>query len=172
MNNEARAMIERAYQRLLRAKQVRTAALNASREKMCKIPVGSLPVQNDLGIAPGVIRELPGGAAVVCLPGLPDEMQHVLEKAVLLLQDLTTQVCTAKRELESPTPDESSLSALIERLSNEFPGLWITSRTVRAGKRGLSVLVTMEAMAPSMEEANAVVSGAQRRLLTLAGEGR
>jgi hypothetical protein len=39
------------------------------------------------------------------------------------------------------------------------------------GKRGLSVLVTMEAMAPSREEANAVVSGAQRRLLTLAGEG-
>jgi len=171
MSNEARTMVEKAYQRLLQAKQVSTASMNQAREKMCRIPIGSLPVRNDLGIAPGVICELPGGAAVISLPGLPDEMQHVLENAVELLQDLMTKVCTVKRELEAPTPDEAALSALIKRLSDEFPGLWISSRTQRMGKRGLSVLVTMEAMAPSREEANAVVSGAQRRLLTLAGEG-
>jgi nicotinamide-nucleotide amidase len=171
MNNDAKAMVEKAYQRLLLAKQVSTASMNQAREKMCRIPVGSLPVRNDLGIAPGVICELPGGTAVISLPGLPDEMQHVLENAVELLHDLTTKVCTVKRELEAPTPDEAALSALIKRLSEEFPGLWISSRTRRVGKRGLSVLVTMEAMAPSLEEANAVVSGAQRRLLTLAGEG-
>jgi molybdenum cofactor synthesis domain-containing protein len=171
MHHEARSMVEEAYQRLLKEKKVSTAALNQSREKMCRIPVGSMPVRNELGIAPGVICDLPGGAAVICLPGLPDEMLLVLKSALQQLQDLTTKVYTAKRELESPSPDESSLSALIERLANEFPGLWISSRTLRTGKRGLNVLVTMEAMAPSLEEANAVVSGAQRRLLTLAGEG-
>jgi molybdenum cofactor synthesis domain-containing protein len=170
-NQEAKAMVEEAYQRLLKAKQVSSAALNQSREKMCKIPVGSLPVPNNRGVAPGVIIELPGGAAVMCLPGLPDEMEQVLESALDRLQELTTKVYTAKRELEPPTPDESALSTIIERLSHEFPGLWISSRTRRAGKRGLNLLVTMEAMAPSREEANAVVSGAQRRLLTLAGEG-
>jgi molybdenum cofactor synthesis domain-containing protein len=171
MNHEARTMVERAYQRLLKARQVSTAALNQSREKMCKIPVGSLPVQNELGVAPGVICELPGGAAVICLPGLPDEMQQVLESALGRLQALNTKVYSAKRELEPPIPDESALSALIERVSGEFPGLWISSRTRRTGKRGINLMVTMEAMAPSMEEANAVVNGAQRRLLTLAGEG-
>jgi len=172
MHHEARSLVEEAYQRLLKAKQVSTAALNQAREKMCRIPVGGMPVRNELGIAPGVICDLPGGAAVICLPGLPDEMLLVLQSALQQLQDLTTKVYTAKREIESPSPDESSLSALIARLANEFPGLWISSRTLRTGKRGLSVLVTMEAMAPSLEEANAVVSGAQRRLLTLAGEGR
>jgi molybdenum cofactor synthesis domain-containing protein len=172
MHHEARSMVEEAYQRLLKKKQVSTAALNQSREKMCRIPVGSMPVRNELGIAPGVICDLPGGTAVICLPGLPDEMLSVLKGALQQLQDLTTKVYTAKRELESPSPDESSLSALIERLAAEFPGLWISSRTLRTGKRGLNVLVTLEAMAPSLEEANAVVSGAQRRLLTLAGEGR
>jgi molybdopterin-biosynthesis enzyme MoeA-like protein len=171
MNNEARSFVERAYNRLLRDKQVSTASLNQAREKMCRIPVGSRPVPNDLGVAPGVICGLPGGAAVVSLPGLPDEMLHVLHKAVEMLQELTTKVYTARRELESPTPDESSLTALIELVSEEFPGLWVTSRTLRKGKQSLIVLVTMEAMAPSREEANAVVGRAERRLLTLAGKG-
>jgi molybdenum cofactor synthesis domain-containing protein len=171
MNQQARKMVEEAYLRLQRARQVGTAALNPAREKMCKIPVGSQPIPNEIGIAPGVICKLPGGAAVVCLPGLPDEMRHVLDNAVRILQELTTKVHTAKRELEAPTPDESSLSELIKRLASEFPGLWISSRTLRAGRRGVSVVVTLEATASTIQEANAVVSGAQRRLLTLAGEG-
>jgi molybdenum cofactor synthesis domain-containing protein len=171
ISQPARKMVEEAYLRLYQAKQVKSAALTQAREKMCLIPIGSQPVPNGIGIAPGVICKLPGGAAVVSLPGIPDEMIHVLENAVAMLQELTAEVHTAKRELEAPTPDESSLIELIRMLSSEFPGLWISSRTLKAGKRGVSVVITLEATASTEDEANAVVSGAQRRLLTLAGEG-
>ncbi len=171
MSHPARKMVEEAYTRLHKARKVGSSALNQAREKMCLIPVGSQPVPNEIGIAPGVICKLPGGAAVVSLPGSPDEMIHVLENAVGMLQELTAEVHTARRELEAPTTDESSLIQLIARLSSEFPGLWISSRTLRTGKRGVSVVVTLEATASTEREADAVVSGAQRRLLTLAGEG-
>ena len=73
---------------------------------------------------------------------------------------------------EGPVDAEAGEAFFVENACEVFPGLWISSRTLKSGKRGVSVVVTLEATASTEEEANAVVSGAQRRLLTLAGEGR
>jgi hypothetical protein len=57
----------------------------------------------------------------------------------------------------------------LEQLTREFPGLWISSRPVKPGKHSLSVLVTLEATAPTEDEAETALAGAMRRLLALAG---
>lgn len=169
MNPQARAMVEAAYRRLAQGGQVRSAALNLAREKLCRIPVHGIPVPNERGIAPGVVCKLPGGAAVICLPGTPVEAGEVLEAALPLLKDLPPRAHTARREIEAPSPDESLLRPMLERIAGEFPGLWVSSRPLTTARRQASVVVTLEATAKSEEEANTVLSGAVRRLLALAG---
>ena len=88
MNQQARTLVEAAYRRLCEARLARREGLNLAREKMCKLPIGSFPVPNDKGIAPGVVCRLPGGAAVICLPGTPREARAVLEQTLQLLRSL------------------------------------------------------------------------------------
>jgi nicotinamide-nucleotide amidase len=172
MSHQARSMVERAYQRLSKSRQIRSGGLNLAREKMCRIPVGSRPVENERGIPPGVICRLPGGCAVICLPGTPDEACSVLESAFPGLQELAPRSHTERREVEAPSADESGLRDLLERLSREYPRIWISSRPVLSDDGKTRVLVTLEATAPTRNEANVELGGALRRLLAMAGGSR
>ncbi len=168
LNQQARAMVEDAYRRLNRLRGAIPAGLNLSREKMCRIPLGSMPLENPRGLAPGVLYRLAGGAAVVCLPGHPKEMKPVLELALSELGDSPRRTEIAYREVESPTPDESSLKTMIESLAQEYRGVWIATRTVGPCGDGNRVVVTFESLAATREDAEARVAAAVRRLLALA----
>lgn len=168
MNSHARTLVERAYQRLFESKTINRAGLNQSREKMCLTPLGCIPLANSIGVAPGVVCRLPGGSAVVCLPGKPEEARAVFDEALPLLKDLAPTLSVARREVEAPSADESSLRPLIDRLSEEFPRVRITSRPVGTARKGAKVLVTVEAAASSTESAESLVGEAVRRLLGLA----
>jgi molybdenum cofactor synthesis domain-containing protein len=167
-SNLAHGLVEQAYQRLHRTRTVSSAGMNRSREKLCRIPIGAVPLDNPRGIAPGVICRLTGGAAVVCLPGHPKEMKSVLDAALAELGGPPRKSEIVYREVESPTADESSLLPLLETLTAEHDGVWISSRTVGPGREGHRVLVTFEAMAPTREEADTRLAAAVRRLLALA----
>ena len=172
LNQQARTMVESAYQRLCEARLVKREGLNSAREKMCKLPMGSLPVLNDKGIAPGVVCRLPGGAAVVCLPGTPREARAVLEQTLQLLKELAPQGRTVLREIEAPTADESELLPLLEQLMWEYPYVWISSRPVGSGRRGSKVVVMLEASAATDAEAEQAIKKAMDRLLALAAGSR
>jgi molybdenum cofactor synthesis domain-containing protein len=171
MSPQARSLVEQAYQRLVESKTIKKAGLNLVREKMCKIPLGSIALENSVGVAPGVVYRLPGGSAVVCLPGKPEEARAVFEEALPLLKDLAPRLAVARREIEAPSADESSVRPLIDRLAEEFPRVRITSRPVGSARKGAKVLVTIEASAPSSEAAEAAVGATVRRLLGLASGG-
>jgi nicotinamide-nucleotide amidase len=171
-HHQARTMVEAAYQLLHKSGAVASAGLNLAREKMCRLPVGSTALPNSSGIAPGVICRVTGGAAVLCLPGMPREMQSVLAEALTLLGELGPKVCFARRQVETPTADESSLRPMLERLSAEYDGVWISSRPVGPGTQGCRVLVTLEARAATPENANALVGRVVKRLLALASGSR
>jgi nicotinamide-nucleotide amidase len=164
----ARQMVEEAYRSLRESRRATSSGMNLSREKMCRLPVGSQPVPNPRGIAPGVICRLTGGTAVVCLPGHPKEMESVLELSLRELGEPLRKSAIAYREVESPTADESSLRPLLERLADEYGGVWISSRTIGPGRESQKVLLTLEATAGTLEDANAMISAAVRRLLALA----
>jgi len=164
----ARDLVESAYARLERQKKVARGGLTAAREKMAALPVGSEPVPNPMGIAPGMLARLPGGSAVLCLPGAPEEMRATFAEAVPRLRDLTPRGAVAQREVETPTADESALLPLLERLTAEYPNVWVQSRPAESGRREARSLVTLEAVAPTKNEAESVVETALRRLLALA----
>ena len=164
----ARQMIEDGYRRL-RGKRLHVkGGLTAAREKMCSIPLGSELIPNEVGIVPGALIRLPGGAAVLCLPGAPEEMWSVFEAAIPLLKDLAPKGHRAIREIEAPTVDESSLRPLLDRLCDEYPMVWIKSYSPGPETRGARILVTLEASSATSEEAEATLDQAVKRLLALA----
>ena len=169
LHPRAQAMVEEAYRRLHRAQLAVSSGMNLSREKMCQIPVGAIPIENPRGVAPGVLCRLSGGAALICLPGHPTEARAVLDQALDELGEPARRFEVAYREVESPTADESSLRPMLERLASEYPNVWISSRTAGPGRQGQRVLVTLEATGATTEEAQATLGSAVKRLLDLAG---
>jgi molybdenum cofactor synthesis domain-containing protein len=167
----ARRLVEATYRRLRQDGLVSLQGMNAAREKMCVVPVGGEPIANPIGPAPGILIRLPGGVAVLALPGVPEEAQAVLREALSLVRDLFAPGFTAQREVESPTKDESALRPLLDRLTEEFPGVAIKSRGPSFA-RDSGVVVTLEATGPSRREAESTVESALRRLLALAGAGQ
>lgn len=166
LDHETKSLVEEAYRRLS-SKNIVAGGLTAAREGLCWIPVGATPVVNPLGVAPGLLVRMPGGAVVLSLPGTPEEMLAVLETALPLLK-LAFEGGIAEREIEAPTSDESALAPLLDRLAGEFPGVWINSRPAGSRRSGRRVVVRVEATAASQAEAAAVVDGCVERLLALA----
>jgi nicotinamide-nucleotide amidase len=164
----ARDMVEQSYRALKEARVVSSVGLNASREKMCMLPVGSEAIPNPAGVAPGMILRLTGGAAVVSVPGRPEESRAVFEAAIVRLRDLFPLRASAERELEAPTSDESAMRPALDRLTEEFPGVWVKSHPP-AARRKDPIRVTLQSFAATQKEADALVDGALRRLLALAG---
>ena len=169
----ARGLVEDAYRRMVSTGRMRSSAMTLAREKMCRIPVGGTPLPNEKGIAPGVLCKLPGGAAIICLPGDPDEAIAVLRGSLSSLQEILPQGHTALQEVEAPSPDESALCPLLEQMSKELSIISSGMRPAKSGRaKKPAVLISLEATAPSEEEATAAVSGAIRRLLVIAGGSR
>jgi len=79
------------------------------------VPVGSLSIRNRIGTAPGFLKEV-NGKPIICLPGVPRELKHLLEREVLpLLRErfgLADQRVTY-RVLKAVGLSESRLDSLI-----------------------------------------------------------
>ena len=164
----ARTMIEDSYRELKEARIVGHSNFTASREKMCLIPVGAEAIPNPAGVAPGIVLRITGGAAVVCLPGRPEEARGVFDEALPKLRDLFPLRASAERELEAPTSDESAMRPVLDRVTEEFPGVWIKSHPPSRHRKD-PIRVTLQSFAATQKEADTLVDGAVRRLLSLAG---
>ncbi len=171
IHTEAKAMVEAAYHRLKERRIVAHDGLNRSREKLCAIPVGGEPLVNEFGIAPGVRVSLPGGATVVNLPGLPEEMRATWNGTTPGLRMLQEKPATAIRDVEAPTLDETVLRPWLDKVRKDYPGVWIQTHTPGFRHKSRGIRVTFEADAGTKHEAELAVEGALRRLLALAGTG-
>lgn len=168
LSASARDLVEAAYRTLKDSRVIGRAGLNVAREKMCFLPVGAEAVSNPAGVAPGMILRLTGGAAIVSVPGRPEESKAVFERALLRLRDLFPLRASAERELEAPTSDESAMRPVLDRLTEEFPGVWVKSHPP-AARRKDPIRVTLQSFAATQKEADTLVEGALRRLLALSG---
>ncbi len=91
------------------------------------IPAGARPISNPVGTAPAFIAET-DRAAVICLPGVPREMEHLLERAVLpyLRQRFALDAVIQVRVLHTAGVGESVIDeriADLEALGNPSVGL-------------------------------------------------
>jgi nicotinamide-nucleotide amidase len=60
--------------------------LHDNNQRQALLPVGATPIFNPVGTAPGFIVETPrpgrGPALLICLPGVPREMKHLMQETV------------------------------------------------------------------------------------------
>ena len=75
LNQQAAELIDTYFKRLGRPKHQRN-------RKSAILPIGSAPLKNPRGTAPGFTIEL-SGCSIYSLPGVPDEMAKMVETAVL-----------------------------------------------------------------------------------------
>ena len=96
-------------------------------KRQAYIPEGALPVENPVGTAPAFIVER-GSQVVIALPGVPSEMEYLLENAILpyLRQHYQLSGIIKARLIHTAGVGESQIDDLIgdlETLSNPTVGL-------------------------------------------------
>lgn len=123
------------------------------------VPVGAIAVENPVGTAPVFIVDL-GNSVIICLPGVPREMQALLAEAILpwLKQRFDLRGARCLRVLHTSGAGESTIDGRIrdlERLVSPAVGL-----AAHAGQ----VDVRITAWADSIEAAAAIVAPVEAEL--------
>jgi nicotinamide-nucleotide amidase len=166
-NPGAAELVNLAYAELKEQRRVESGGINAVRDKMTRLPIGCTVLVNPSGIAPGTLCRLPGTCAVISVPGTPREARAVFEAALPHLTDFGPGRIVARRELESPVQDESTLVPLIRTLAAEYPDASFSTRPVGSAKKGFRLLATVEMPGETIEEAESTIGLIVRRFLAL-----
>jgi nicotinamide-nucleotide amidase len=128
LNEEALRMVRERYDALAAKGVVSAGGINPAREKMAWLPAGAVPLANPAGTAPGVLMKA-GRTSLVCLPGVPQEMQAIVETS---LHDFLAEVFTGGRFIERrlivDCNDESLLDPLFRRVAADYPGVAVKAR--------------------------------------------
>jgi len=129
------------------------------------VPRGSIAIENPVGTAPAFIVEI-GNKCIIALPGVPSEMQHLLQHTILpyLRKRYEISSVIKTRTLHTSGVGESQVDDLIgdlEKLSNPTVGLAAHSGQV-------DVRITVKAS--SMTEADELINQIETELRTRLGE--
>lgn len=125
-NAEALAIVERQYRTLAEKKIVQNAEITAPRRKMAEIPAGSIPLDNQVGGAPGVRFDLEK-TTIFCLPGVPAEMKFIFESSVHPWLQTRASQAYVERIVEFEFRDESVFSPYIDSVMRKHEGVYIKS---------------------------------------------
>ncbi len=139
--------------------------MTANNRQQAYIPAGSIPIHNPVGTAPCFIVEDPRGI-VISLPGVPREMEHLMQHAVLpyLKEKLGAPQIIKARTLRTCSMGESNVDHLIgdlEKLSNPTVGL-----AAHPGQTD----VRITAKAATEAEADALIAGVERDIRARLGD--
>jgi nicotinamide-nucleotide amidase len=134
-------------------------------KRQAYIPAGSLPVENPVGTAPAFIVTTQGDRTIISLPGVPREMEYLMEKVVLpyLVDHYKLKGVIKSLILHTAGVGESQIDDLIgdlERMANPTVGL-----SAHAGQ----VDVRITAKADTLDEADGMLRSIENTLRTRLG---
>ncbi|MBH59452.1 MAG: competence damage-inducible protein A [Thaumarchaeota archaeon] len=115
LNEVALEMIVRRYESLVAQNIIDSFSITDSRKKMAILPKNSIPLKNNVGTAPGVLIKYES-KNIVCLPGVPKEMEDIMIHQVLPLIGNDNRDKVNSKVLYIDGITESELSPII----NEF----------------------------------------------------
>jgi nicotinamide-nucleotide amidase len=129
------------------------------------IPEGATAIENEWGTAPG-IRAQKDGKLLFALPGVPSEMEHMLDASVLPeLQRLATGQAIVVRRLKCFGAGESTIAELIGDAMQQGRNPLVNC-TVHAGVITLEIVAT----AAGRDEAEKMAADQERSLRVSLGE--
>jgi nicotinamide-nucleotide amidase len=143
----------------------RGVAMPARNAMQARIPAGAKPIDNATGTAPGVEAEK-GGALLFALPGVPSEMERMLETSVLpRVREIAGSQVIVTRRLRCFGVGESTVAEMIgdamQRGRNP-----LVNCTVREG------VITLDVVATSLDRSQAeqMAAGEEASLRRALGE--
>lgn len=140
--------------------------LGENNRRQAYLPAGAIPIMNPVGTAPGFIVETEKGT-IIALPGVPREMQHLMQSAVIpyLKRRLGAAQATIRaRNLRTVGLGESWIDERIDaqmRLANPTVGL--------AAHYGI-VDIRITARAASEAEADALIADVEAQIRNAIGD--
>lgn len=157
LNRDALKMIRKVYRRLVREGKLPRLELTEARLKMATLPRKSRPLENRVGTAPGVLISQ-GGTKIACLPGVPQEMEHIFESQLTpILRRQLSKVEKSEAEGLISGLVESALAPFISDLMKEYPGLYVKSHP-RGFEGGVSkILIHMTLTSPRKFEGQKIM---------------
>lgn len=148
--------IQKRFQRFGRAP-------TENNKRQAYVPKGAIPVENPVGTAPSFIVEA-GERAIISLPGVPREMEYLMQNAVLpyLRKRYNLHGIIKARVLHTGGAGESQIDDIIgdlERLSNPTVGL-----LAHAGQVDIRITAKAESEAEADDMIRPIEDDVRRRL--------
>lgn len=163
LNPDASEFVARRYRELTAAGRVDSSAMTPAREKMARVPSGSIIIENPVGAAPATLLEVEG-AWIVSLPGVPAELRAIVEGPLeSALRQILGPGAYREAELIAECNDESVLAPLLQRVKASQPGVYIKSRAAGFGPE-VRFRITAAASAGSGDEAETLLREAVHEL--------
>src|SRR5437879_11233312 len=136
LNKEALELVRDHYRRLESKPK-----LTKYRTKMATLPLGSVPLPNPVGTAPGVKMQQ-SSTTLFSLPGVPSEMKAIFRASVIpYLESFHT---TRPKEVEIKITGivESALAPILDQARRTYPRLYFKSHP-RARETGIRPLILL-----------------------------
>lgn len=157
INQDALEIVKRRLERF-------NLDLNEYRVKMAKMPEGAIPLENRIGVAPGIFIEC-NNRMIFALPGVPEEMRDIYENHVekILVERFGRKYYVEKKITIEGYP-ESTIAPILDDLAREYSDSYIKShpRGVRNNKPVVDIVAAV--WRDSIDEAEKVAQSILKKL--------
>jgi nicotinamide-nucleotide amidase len=127
INRGAMKMVREKYESLRRKDKKQSFELTPARIKMATLPVGTKPLHNSVGTAPGMMVKV-GNTFLIALPGVPPEMEAIFVESVEpMFKKETERSGFFEASIYADGIVESSLAPLIDDVMEKIPSVYIKS---------------------------------------------
>ncbi|KSW12314.1 damage-inducible protein CinA [Pyrodictium occultum] len=149
LNPEALEMVKKFYGE-------KGLPLTRERIKMAYLPRGAEPLPNPVGAAPGAYI-IYSGSHIIMLPGVPAEMEAMLQEALKKLKPFLPRLCVVEEGITIRGVPESTLAPLLRRAAKSCSDCYVKSHPKGHEVREPVVEVKVLASAPNCETAKSRV---------------
>jgi len=163
LDERARQMVKDSYDEFFEKGILTQGGLNPAREKMAWLPVGSEPLHNPVGTAPGVLFRV-GKTSIICLPGVPSELKGIITTSLEpFLQETLGDGGSLMRAITVRCNDESILEPVLSRVVPSHPRVYIKSLARTLGETP-ELDITLTITGGAAEDRALLVDAAYRQL--------
>ena len=173
LNPKALEMVKERYEHFWKQGWVDSPEMTPERRKMAYLPDGGEPIPNPVGAAPGLLLRL-AGRIILSFPGVPKEMkamfsQYAEPRVLEFIRETGEAVFRAEKTIQSGLGDESVISAMVEKVRERYPQVYIKSLPDEFGD-AVDIPVRFTVEAKDQKEAESLLESAIAMFCELAGQ--